>query len=280
MSERERRAQVLLRVSDLERSLRFYGDLPGFRVDWREASRARLIDPGGTPLLLASDPSVPAPEGVPEAGTGAWVYLHRPELGALAQELTERGLPARGPVEPYPGYRHLLLEDPDGYWLVFWEPLPLTDREVLDLFRSGPERLERALSGLDEAGLDLPRAPGKWTIREILHHLVDSDLATFQVIRMALALPGRTITADIWEPDDWMRGLDCGRRPVGPAVRLFHAARDWLLEAVDHLPGALDRSVAWPSGYRAQVRDLLRQVGGHAIHHIIQIEETRRRYGR
>ncbi|MFZ5825731.1 MAG: DinB family protein [Bacillota bacterium] len=280
-TELERTPQVALRVNDLERSVRFYLSLPGFAPGERQGETARVIGPGGVPLLLSTrSADLSAWPSVPEAGPWAWVYLHRPDLPALAAELGARGLSAQGPAEPSPGYRHLLLPDPDGYLLAFWESLPLTNNQVLELYRSGSQRLADAIGGLDEAALDLPRAPGKWTIREIVHHLVDSDLATFHVIRLALALPGREINADLWEPDDWMRGLQCSSRPVGPAVALFHASRDWVLEAISHLPDALDRSVSWPSGYRAEVRDLLRQVGGHAIHHILQIEETRRKYGR
>jgi catechol 2,3-dioxygenase-like lactoylglutathione lyase family enzyme len=271
--------QTALRVADLERSLRFYLSLPAFALVERDRATARLTGPGGVTLLLAAPSADLSPwPRVPEAGPGAWVYLHRADLPGLAVELAERGMPGHTPEEPYPGWRQLLLPDPDGYLLAFWESLPLSDEQVLALYRTGPDRLEAALKGLDD--LDLERAPGKWTIRQIVHHLVDADLSTFQVIRMALALPGRQITSDLWNPDDWMTGLRCDERPVGPAVALFRAARAWVLEAAAHLEDALDRSVSWPSGYSATVRDLLRQVGGHALHHILQIEETRRRHGR
>ncbi len=276
MPER-RKPQAVLRVADLERSLQFYQSLPDFTTNLDDGL-AQVIGPGGVVLLLVGPDLVPPP-GVPLAGPGAWVYLHRPDVSALSAAFRNRGLMSGEPVTPYPGYRHLLLPDPDGYLLAFWESLPLADEEVLALYRSGPERLRLAVDGLREADLDLPRAPGKWTVREIVHHLVDSDLATYQVIRMALALPGRTIHPDLWEPDEWMAGLRCGERPIGPAVDLLSASRAWTLEAVEHLPGALSRGVQWPSGYQAEVRDLLRQVGGHAIHHIIQVEETRRKHG-
>lgn len=277
----ERLPQAALRVADLERSVRFYAGLPGFALNWQRGAVVRITGPGGAALLLAGPAAdLSAWPDVPASGPGAWVYLNRPDLPALAAELAGRGAPAEGPVTPYAGYRHLLLPDPDGYLLAFWESLPISDEEILSLYRSGPKRLDLAIAGLVDGDLDLERAPGKWSIRQIVHHLVDSDLATFQVIRMALALPGRQITTDLWDPDDWMVGLDCARRPIGPAVALFSAARAWVQEAVAHLPGALDRAVSWPSGYTAQVRDLLRQVGGHALHHLIQIEETRRKYRR
>lgn len=272
-----RQPQVILRAADIDRSVRFYLGLPDFRLVASAPGWVQVEGPGGMHLVLAS-PSADLslwPE-VPQAGPSAWVYVNRPDLPSLAAALRRLGLSPEGPVEPYPGYRHLLLPDPDGYVLTFWEPLPVSDQEVLALYRGGPARLEAAVAGLDEAGLNQPWAPGKWSIRQIVHHIVDSDLGTFRVIQVALALPGHEVQSTTWDPDTWMAGLQADRRPVEPAVALFRSAREWVLDALAHLPDALDRWVTWPSGYRADVRTLLRQVGGHATHHILQIEETRR----
>jgi hypothetical protein len=46
---------------------------------------------------------------------------------------------------------------------------------VLTRYAEGPEQLERALAGLDELGLDASRSPGAWTVRQIVHHIVDGD---------------------------------------------------------------------------------------------------------
>lgn len=266
----ERVPQVLLRVGDLARSLAFYQSLPGFAVTLVETGIARVTGPQGVVLLLAADES--RWEGVPVARPTAWVYIYRPDVPGLAAELAAHAILREGWEEPYPGYRQLLLPDPDGYQIAFWEPMPISDPEMLALYRIGPARLQHALTALGAAGLDTPWAPGKWTVRQIVHHIVDSELATFQVIRMALALPGRQIQTDVWEADEFADGLDTAHRAVEPALALLTATRAWVLEAIGHLPGALDRTVSWPSGYQAAVRDLLRQTGGHAIHHILQIE--------
>ncbi|HYG59153.1 MAG TPA: VOC family protein, partial [Symbiobacteriaceae bacterium] len=190
-SQLSRPPQAALRVTDLWVALKFYSQRLGFKAETAQESKARVTGPVGTPLLLCG-PGYTAP-GVHHPAPGAWIYLFRPDLAGLSEELSARGLEAGAPVEPYPGFRHLLVEDPDGYVLVFWEPVPLTDEEILAIYRTGPERLQAALAGIDEAGLALRRAPGKWTVRETVHHLVDSDLATFHTLRLALALPGRQI---------------------------------------------------------------------------------------
>lgn len=258
--------QTILAVRDLPAAAAFYASLPGLAVAAPEGGAVRVTGPGGAAFLLAAPGAdLSAWAGAPRSGPGAWVYLNRPDLPALAAAIGGE------PVESSPGFRMLQVADPDGYVVTFWESLPLSDEQILSIYRSVPDQLQAAVAGLTEADLDRPRAPGKWTLREIVHHVVDSDLSTFQVIRMALALPGRQIQADLWTPAEWMAGLQSARRPVGPAVALFGAAHAWVLEALGALPDGLDRWVSWPSGYRADVRQLLRQVGGHALHHLEQL---------
>ena len=50
-----------------------------------------------------------------------------------------------------------------------------TPEAILTAFAAGPEDLDRALAGLSESDLDLARGPEKWTIRQIVHHIVDGD---------------------------------------------------------------------------------------------------------
>jgi len=273
--------QVILTVSDLSAAAAFYRDRLGFglqRYDAR-AGLAEVTGPGSTPLILATaEADLGDLTQVPRAARGAVVYLQRPDLPELAQRLRQKGLTFQGPEEPYPGFRHLLVRDPDGYLVTFWEPVSLPDDEILRIYQEGPARLRAAVEGLPDDLLDQPWAPGKWTLRQLVHHITDADLGTFEVLRIALALPGKQIQTNTWNPDDWMAGLQCHRRPVEPALALLEAARAWVLDAVAHLPDALDRTVCWPSGYRASVRDLLRQVGGHALHHILQIETALGRF--
>lgn len=274
-----RTPQLILKVADLARAAAFYQHRLGFALASLElpAGLTQVVGPGETPLLLAAPTADLTGLDVPQALPTAVVYLRRPDLADLAERLEQAGVIFQGPEEPYPGWRQILVTDPDGYVLTFWEYPPLADEEILRIYREGPVRLRAAVEALGPANLDRPRAAHKWTYRQIVHHIVDADLGTFQTLRSALALPGRTIATDVWDPNDLMEGLQCSRRPVEPALDLLEAARAWVLDVVEHLPDALDRTVKWPSGYEAQVRLLIRQVGGHGLHHILQLEEGARR---
>jgi hypothetical protein len=52
---------------------------------------------------------------------------------------------------------------------------PANKNSVIARYIEGPTLLERALTGLKEADLDTAPSKGGWTIRQIVHHIVDGD---------------------------------------------------------------------------------------------------------
>jgi catechol 2,3-dioxygenase-like lactoylglutathione lyase family enzyme len=120
-------SNVILRVSDLGRSLGFYRDRVGMKVRFSSAEFVGL-DGGGVTLMLTK-PSAP-PRGE-NAGLSALteIVLEVDDIASAHRTLKERGVPFR--VEPRPvtsdGKRDLLatdFQDPDGHLvsLTGWVP--------------------------------------------------------------------------------------------------------------------------------------------------------------
>jgi hypothetical protein len=65
-----------------------------------------------------------------------------------------------------------------------------TAEAILAAFAAGPDDLTHALAGLSEPDLDLARGPGKWTIRQTVHHVVDGDSMWGMCARVAMATRG------------------------------------------------------------------------------------------
>lgn len=276
--------QAALRVADLNRSLAFYQTALGAALDLRDDGLgvAQVRVPDNSPMLLA----LPRADMKPYLadvhkvyGPGARVYRTGRDLPALRDRLAAAGLdPAYRDKEW--GERLLTVVDPDGYEIAFYEMVTLPDEEVLAWYEAGPDRLEAALAGLAEADLDLTRAPGKWSIRQIVLHLVDSDATSLQRIKFALAEPGRVLRGNPYDPDVWADGLDYAHRPVAAEVALFRAIRAHVGGLLRHLPGALDRAIQNEAGQATRVRTLTQMLAGHAMDHIEQIWETRRKHDR
>lgn len=107
-----------LRVSDLERSIRFYTDVLGMRVAMRLPHGTLtevMIGFGGRPALILMKDSDPAKSPPIALGTGfEKIVLDMPDLAAVTARLKAAGLPV-GEVHESTGVKVLFVTDPDGY---------------------------------------------------------------------------------------------------------------------------------------------------------------------
>jgi uncharacterized damage-inducible protein DinB len=157
--------------------------------------------------------------------------------------------------------------------------------EALGRYISGPDKLEAALAGLSESDLDLSRALGEWTIRQIVHHLVDGDAMWSQCIRMALGASGCTFDLS-WYPgnDPWASELDYAGRAIEPAVALFRAQRSCIAQLLERFPDSWQHHVVlvatWvPQGQQMRVDALVNLLTEHVAEHVEEIQRVREQHG-
>jgi hypothetical protein len=141
-----------------------------------------------------------------------------------------------------------------------------------------PDRLEAAVAGLDEAGLDLKSKDG-WSIRSYVHHTVEGELIWQVNLRAAAGCDGIEFPMGWYftqEQDTWAERWGYDRRPVGPALALFRASTRSLVEFLLCLPEAWDKSgrITW-SGEQQEtvlsVRDIVIMHIRHTDQHAADI---------
>jgi predicted enzyme related to lactoylglutathione lyase len=115
-------SRILLHPSDLDRSLRFYGQAIGLAIyrDWGAgASRGVVFFLGGGGLLEVSG-------GTPQPPSGATgLVLQVRDLSATRGYLAERGVDVEAEPELKPwGLLEMTVRDPDGVALIFVEVPP------------------------------------------------------------------------------------------------------------------------------------------------------------
>jgi hypothetical protein len=146
--------------------------------------------------------------------------------------------------------------------------------ELLKKYKEGYAVVAAALEGATEAELDRRPARGKWTSREIVHHLADSEMTSAIRLRRLIAEDNPTIVG--YDQEDYARRLHYDR-PIAASLAAFKAARDSTGELLDRLSEAewAREGTHSESGSYSVLR-WLEIYADHAHGHADQIRRARR----
>jgi glyoxylase I family protein len=117
---------VRYQVKDVNRSLEFYTQKLGFKLDHKRPPAFAQVSSGNLKLILSgpgASVSRPMPDGQAQA-SGGWnrVILQVADLPSRIEALKKAGLHFRNRMEAGPGGKQILLEDPDGNPIELLEP--------------------------------------------------------------------------------------------------------------------------------------------------------------
>lgn len=108
-------------------------------------------------------------------------------------------------------------------------------QQLVEQYRQGYSAVVRALDGISEAELDRRPAPGKWTAREIVHHLADSEMTSAIRLRRLIAEDDPVIVG--YDQEEFARRLRYDR-PIAASLGALKAARETTCEILDRLTDA------------------------------------------
>ena len=144
----------------------------------------------------------------------------------------------------------------------------LGDREPLAAMRDSVARLTALTRGWSAADFDRRYAPGKWTARQVMTHLAQTELALGVRARMALATPN--YTAQAFDQDVWLDRE--GGLSVAEAVAALAAASAMNVALFESLSAAdRDMTMAHPEYGSISVDWIIYTIAGHQIHHLDQL---------
>ena len=146
-------------------------------------------------------------------------------------------------------------------------------RKLLDQYRHGYEVVAEALLKATPAELDARPAPGKWSAREIVHHLADSEMIAAARLRYLLGQDRPTIHG--YDQDEFARRLYYDR-PHEVSLELFRIVRESTLEILNRLtPAEWVREGTHTEAGPYGVEGWLKTYAGHAHKHATQIRVAR-----
>ncbi|MEW5702359.1 MAG: YfiT family bacillithiol transferase [Candidatus Zixiibacteriota bacterium] len=149
----------------------------------------------------------------------------------------------------------------------------LTTQERQDMIarmRKLPEMLEAAVKGLNDQQLDTSYGEGKWTVRQVVHHVAEAHLMAFARVKIALtedkpALP-------MYDQVKWTELPDARLAPIAPSLGIIRALHErwcglWAMLPAD----AWQRGSVHARRGEMTIDDLLVLYADHGDKHVAQI---------
>ena len=148
-----------------------------------------------------------------------------------------------------------------------------TRRQLVQKYKEGYQTVADAVQGATEAELDARPAPAKWSAREIVHHLADSEMTSAVRLRVLLAEDNPAIKG--YDEAEFARRLYYDR-PIAASLDAFRTARLTTAELLDRMTDAeWAREGTHTQHGRYAVEDWLRIYADHAHNHADQIRRAR-----
>ncbi|MGD0484727.1 MAG: DinB family protein [Gemmatimonadales bacterium] len=145
------------------------------------------------------------------------------------------------------------------------------EEQVLPVLAAQGEELRRALAGVKESEAGFRYAEGKWSIREVVGHLADTErVFAFRALSFARA---EKAALPAFDENEYVRQASFDATPLTALVEEFRAAREASLYLFRHLTAE-----AWLRGGVANakpivVRSLAYIMAGHVRHHLGTLRE-------
>lgn len=146
--------------------------------------------------------------------------------------------------------------------------------ELIARYKDGYREVADALEGITDRELDARPAPNKWTAREIVHHLADSEMTSAVRLRLLVAEENAAIRS--YDEKEFAKRLHYDR-PIASSLVAFQAARSATGDLLDRMTDAdFSKTGTHPEHGSYGVERWLEIYAEHAHKHADQIRNARR----
>ena len=160
-------------------------------------------------------------------------------------------------------------------------PSPITAAHraaAITTLAEAPARFRLATAGLSDAQLDTRYRPDGWTVRQVVHHVVDSHMNAYLRTKFALSEENPTIRP--YPEAIWAEMVDARMAPVSMSLNLLDALHGrWVMLLKSLAPELFARTLMHPERGPMSIDDLLALYEWHSRHHTAHITNLRAREG-
>jgi hypothetical protein len=150
----------------------------------------------------------------------------------------------------------------------------LGDEDPVAVLRATPDAVTRFIDMMPESAVTVPEASGKWSIRDVVQHLADSELVGGFRLRLVLAQDRPPLTG--YDQDLWADRLRYREVDVRSALEQFTVLRRVNLRLWEQLgPADLSRVGLHSERGEESLEHLRKLYAAHDLLHLRQLERIR-----
>ena len=144
----------------------------------------------------------------------------------------------------------------------------------MEIFRNGPATVQKVLDGVTENEEGYVPAPGKWTIRQIVRHVADTEIVVGMRLRQIIAEESPTLIP--FDQEAWAANLGYENAAVSDSFARFRSVREDTAKLLESLPDqAFDRPGVHPERGTKSLLEWVHIFGVHVERHADQIRAIR-----
>lgn len=142
--------------------------------------------------------------------------------------------------------------------------------QLLEIYIASHEKINKAITNLSEAELDFKPAPDKWSIRQILNHLCDSELMA--ITRMLRIITEENPSLLAYDQNKWSEKLFYEQLDEKGALLIFGLFRTRMYHLFTMLPiETWSRKGIHSEKGEVSLFDMLKTYSEHGEKHLQQI---------
>lgn len=145
-------------------------------------------------------------------------------------------------------------------------------KDPLRIQKNTAKRLQKLIKPLSKKQMKRRPAPDRWSIAEILAHLVDAEVVGSWRMRLIMGSDGVPITA--YDQDVWATTFDYGNADPKDSLRVFRTLRENNLTLLKSVPKKLWENHGLHSERgKETIAHMVRMFAGHDLNHLEQVEK-------
>jgi uncharacterized damage-inducible protein DinB len=130
---------------------------------------------------------------------------------------------------------------------------------------------QQLLGSLSEDKGDYAYGPGKWTIKQVLIHIIDAERVF--AFRALWGIRGDRAPLPGFNQDFWMEQAPVDERSIKDLLKEWKAVRENTLSLIAQCSEAQSMTLITASNWKVTVRALIFIIIGHQLHHMQVLKE-------